>query len=40
MWEQSAAPIIFFKMWFQMGGVKDNLDKSQCFQFVGKSLFF
>lgn len=23
-----------------MGGVKDNLDKSQCFQFVGKSLSF
>lgn len=23
-----------------MGGVKDSLDKSQIFQFVGKSLFF
>lgn len=38
-WKQSAAPIIFI-IWFQMGGVKDNLDKSRCFQFVGKSLFF
>lgn len=39
MWEQSAAPIIFL-IWLQMGDVKDNLDKSQWFQFVGKSFCF